>query len=434
MAKTKGQFSGGITLCLAAMLALLLLGCRKAPEEWLQQAVAAEKAAQTAALQSDAKAAKRAADAASRAENRLRKLAEAESPGREERQRLFRQAQVAARRARAHADLAWQSRKRHAKLSGLKARAYRNGRTLILTTLLPQIAAATERAGQVGTNELTILEAPLARLGWSLATLLGDRSARTDGPPDWAGAASDLRQWSTSQTMELNAFLALTFFMLGQKDLALAELESVNPAALRGTNDLAIYHGSRALLYATYGWNQLAAPEAEAFSQQVQLSGGPIEGRQLVALWHGFNACEAFMKRDFVRMDEAVAESIRAWPDNPVAAFLTGERLAANGEWEKAADSLEARAAGTEDEWIARRLAQRARDLRDGRGTTKALVLDARFLVELSAHATAKTARNSATGRKLGEWVEEAKVFGAQLRQRIPILAGSGPGTNPTNQ
>jgi thioredoxin-like negative regulator of GroEL len=144
-----------------------------------------------------------------------------------------------------------------------------------------------------------------------------------------------------------------------------------------------------------------------------------------VALFHLFTACDAFTKRDFVKMDAALAQSIRAWPDNPLAVYLTGEKLAATGAWEKAADSLEARAAGTEDQWIAQRLAQRARDLRDGKGSTKSLVLDAHFLVEFAARATAKTARNSSTGRKLSDWLDGAEAFGQALRSSVPFLGSA---------
>jgi len=411
---------------LTTIISLLLVGCSKTPDEWLQRAVAAEKAAQSALSRNDPKAARRAADDAGKAARQLQKLAEADGPSREERQRLFQQAQVAARLAREHAGLALERRQRQDKLSGLKVRTYQKARSLIFTTVLPPMAAAAGKAAKVGTNELTAIERPLAQHSWKLASILCARPQLSDGAPDWAGAASDLRSWSTNQTLEFKAFLALVFVMLGQSDFALAELESVDPANLQSTNALAIYHGGRALLYALQGWNQLAAPEAEAFEKQAQIIDGPVNGQQLVAMFHAFTACDAFTKRDFLKMDAAVAQSIRAWPDNPLAAYLTGEKLAANGEWEKAAVSLEARAAGTEDEWIAQRLAQRARDLRDGKGTTKALVLDTRFLAQLAVHATVKTARNSAAGKRLGEFVEGAKTFGQQLRERVPLLGGAG--------
>jgi hypothetical protein len=405
---------------LAAVL-LFLAGCSKTPDELLQQALTAEKAAQTALTRDDPKAARHAAEKAGQVENRLRKLAEADGPDRDRRQQLFRRAQAAARLAREHADLAEQQQQRWEKLNGLKLRVYRNARSSILTTLLPPMAAAAERAGNAGTNQLSTVETGLANGCWNLVSILGDRSTNADGTPDWAGAASDLRNWSTNQPPEFSAFLALAFVALGQKDFALAEMESVNPATLRATNELAIYHGGRAILYAVQGWNQLAAPEAEVFSQHAQLLDGPVSGPQLVALFHAVTACEASTRRDFIKMDEAIAQSIRAWPDNPVATFLTGEKLAANGEWEKAAESLEARVAGTEDEWIAKQFAQRARELRDGKGSTKALVLDARFLIELAAHATVKTAKNSAAAKRLEAWIEEAKQFGQKLREKVPL-------------
>ena len=202
---------------------------------------------------------------------------------------------------------------------------------------------------------------------------------------------------------------------------ALAEFESVDAGSLRGTNALRIYHGGRALLCAMQGWNRLAAREAGAFGQYADFSKGPLDGKQLLVLTHVFLAYDALKKREFAKMDTEISQSLRAWPDNPLVVYLTGEKLAANGEWEKAAASLEAQAAGCQDEWLAKLLAQRARDLRDGKGSAKALVLDGRFLTEAAAHYTLNAAKNSVAAKRLGAAVDEAKAFGRELWQRVPL-------------
>jgi hypothetical protein len=102
--------------------------------------------------------------------------------------------------------------------------------------------------------------------------------------------------------------------------------------------------------------------------------------------------------------------------------FLTGERLAANGEWVKAANSLEAQAAGTGNEWIARQLARRARDLRDGKGNSQAPALDSGFLLEVAIHATVQTAKNSAAAKELEQFTTEAKAFAQRVTEKL-----SGP-------
>jgi thioredoxin-like negative regulator of GroEL len=159
-----------------------------------------------------------------------------------------------------------------------------------------------------------------------------------------------------------------------------------------------------------------------------------MEGRMLVALLHAFMAYEAGSKRQFIKMDSEIAQSIRAWPENPMLVFLTGEKLASNGEWEKAAESLEASAAGTKDEWVAKHFAERARELREGRRNTKTFAMDARFLIPFAAQCLATQATDSTAGKKLVEAVEEAKSFGHSLRQRLFRLGGNETAQPPTQK
>jgi len=402
------------------LLACLLSGCGRGGEHWLRQAEKAEQAAQTAQLKADPEAANRAAEAARDAVTHLEALVAADKKGSANLRQLLRKAQLAERSAQEHAALAAEERERRDKLGGLKLRAFLKARTIVLTTVLPGMALAAEKAGARGTNQMTSLEQSLAAQAWSLAALLSHRPPLPDGQPDWPGVASVFRQWSTNPPIEFRAFLGLALALAVSDDFALAEFESVDSRSLSGTNALMIYHGGRALIYARQGWSRLATPEVEAFCRYAELSQGPVSGQQLLALFHAFLACDALEKLDFNRMDAEISQSVRSWPDNPVVVFLTGERLAANGEWEKAAVSLETKAAGTENEWIARRLAQRARDLRDGKGTAKALVLDSRFLAEMTAHYVAKA--SGQPGKKLEEAVTAAKEFGRSLVEKLPLL------------
>ena len=337
--------------------------------------------------------------------------------------------------ARLHAERADEKWQRKEKLGSLKIRAYQKTRSAMLNTVLPQLSRDAEKAGERGVNQLSTVEQQLAENARKLVELAGTQSADASGPPDWPGIASDLRGWTTNQPIEFRAFMGAAFVMLNQSDFALAEFESVDVAHLRSTNSLRIYHGGRALLYAMQGWNHLAAVEAEAFTNTVEFAEAPVTGRQLVACLHGLLAIEAADQRDFVKMDAEIAQSFRVWPDNPVAVFLTGERLAANGEWEKAAGSLETLAAGTEDEWLVRRFAQRAREFRDGKGSTKALVFDSRFLFQMGAHMTVKAAKSSTVGQRSAEFLDEASVFGKDLLKKVPFISGGAlPSPQQSNE
>ena len=410
---------------LAFVLLLVATGCRKTPQQLVQQALDARKAAEQARAKNDPESAKDAALDAESAVEKLKALAEADPSGKQDLEQKLAEARAAARAARVQAETAEEEHELRDCLGGLKVRAYRKAREVILTTVLPQLAAAADKAAQTGTNQLSPIESTLAEQSWKLVSLVTERSPSADGQPDWAGSAADLRRWSTNPPVEFRAFLGLSLVFLGSTEFALAELESVDHATLKGPRAGQIYHGGRAMLYALNGWNRLATVEVEAFSKEAELASGPIDGNQLVALFHAFLAYEALEQREFVKLDSEIAQSIRAWPDNPLAVFLTGEKLAANGEWEKAAESLEKQAAGTKDEWMARRLAQRARDLRDGKGSTKALVLDARFLVEMAAHLAVREAGDSAAWKKLEAAVEQAKVFGRDLKNKLPLPGGT---------
>jgi len=412
----------GSSLVLVVLPLWLCSGCSKNPDRLHQDALTAENDARKAYAQNDAKQARRAADRADSAASKLKKLIEADLQSTEEARRKLVEAQKAERAAREHAEKAEEEHQRRKMLGSLKVKAYQKGRAALLGGLLPQMASAAEAAGRRGTNDLSAAERPLAEGAWKLADLLGVAKPLPDGAPDWASAAAKLQDWSTNQTIEFRAFLGLAFTFLGRTDFALAEFETVDPAGLKGTNALAIYHGGRTFLYTVEGWNHLASQEAEVFSEVFATSEGPVEGRMLVAVLHAFMAYEAGSKRQFIAMDAEIAQSIRAWPENPMLVFVTGEQLASNGEWEKAAESLEASAAGTKDEWVAKRLAQRARELRDGKGSTKAFAMDARFLIPFAAQCLATRAKDSTAGKKLVEAVEEAKSFGNNLRQRLPLL------------
>lgn len=412
-------------LAISAIAAALLVGCGKKPDRLHQEALEAERSARQSYQEHDHKLARRAADRADAAASSLKKLTEANSQHTEDDQRKLAEAEAAARAAREFAEIAEEENARRELLGSLRVKAYQKARGALLGGLLPQMAAAAEAAGRERSNGSPAIESTLAMQSWKVASLLGAARPLSSGEPDWAGTAAQLTRWSTNEAVEFRAFLSLAFTLLGRSEFALAELEQMDDASLNGTNALAVYHGGRAFIYAMQGWNHLASQEAEKLSQVYHPSAERADGRMLVAVIHAVMAYEAGSKRQFLKMDSEIAQSLRAWPDNPILVFLTGEKLAANGEWEKAAESLETRAAGTQDEWVAKRLAQRARELRDGRGSTKAFAMDARFLLSFAAHGLATSVKNSEAGKKLQEAMEEARTFGQNLRQRLSLIGGS---------
>ena len=408
-----------VLLAVFGLLAFMVAGCRPRPEKLLAQANRGNEEARQAGADGDVQKAYRGAEKAQEAADTLKELAESARPERDEARRFLGEAQAAARAARDCAELADERNQCGKRLARLKIKAYRRARDAILSTLLPQVAQAADKAARQGTNTLSVLELTLAEQAWNLSNLLTDRPPLEDGTRDWSGAAADLWSWSTNPPPEFNAFIGLGFHLAGFTDFALAEMESANAAQLTTTNGLLACHGGKALVYVSQGWDHMAAREMESLAALAPATNSPFNGQQIVAVFHGCSAYESLKKRDLVRADAELARAFQAWPDNPVAVFLTGERLAASGEWVKAADSLEAQAAGTDDEEIARLLAQRARDLRDGKGNTKALLVDDGFLLKIAVHSLMRTAKSSAAAEKLEQLVDEAAAFAKGLTEKL---------------
>lgn len=403
--------------------AMLLTGCRRSPDDLLAITVQASQDAEKAAKDSDPKA---AASAASRASKALRQLEKLNLPD-DDAGRIVGQARLAALLARNHADLAREEGERRERLASIKARAYLASRGALLQGLCAAAAHATERASSQGTNDLTLLDLRMAESAGLIAGLFQgwDQELET-AEPDWAAITLQLRQWSTNPPVEANAFLSMALLTVGQRDLALVEVETMRTNDVATPNGAMLHHGARAFVYVLQGWDRLAIQEAEKLAAVAPQSDYAVSGTDLVALAHVMIAGDAILKHEWLKADRSIAEAVRLSPDNQVVVFMTGERLAANGEWEKAAESLEASAQGSGDEWLAQKLAQRARELRDGRGSADRLVMDPEFLFEVSAHYVAMHARNSEAARRLQTLAYETRAQGRRMLEKIsPFKSGS---------
>lgn len=181
----------------------------------------------------------------------------------------------------------------------------------------------------------------------------------------------------------------------------------------------------------------LAARDARRFARLAD------EDRRLAELLDGWRATAYRTARDLAfpgacqglalaadQADCATMGSLQALPNNPVAVFLTGERLAASGEPEQAADSLEAAARGTRAEWLAERIARRARELRDDPHASGTLVHDGAFLRDVVLFALSEAAQKSDVARVWHESLAAARSLAQRILDRIP---GVGTGDEPAN-
>ncbi|KAF0243590.1 MAG: hypothetical protein FD180_3238 [Planctomycetota bacterium] len=326
---------------------------------------------------------------------------------------------AAAREARREARFADEEKRLEEVRSGFKAKAYRMARKAAWAASCAGMAAAADKATGKDIEELPDSVRDMARVASGLATRVSGRARLPDGKPDWPGIASDIRGMSGEVPPEASRDLAIAFMILGKNDIALWELEMADPAKLPNDDDRTAFHLVRGIIFSRLGMPLLAGEE---INRAPAIAGGPAAGygNELLA---GIHLALGFMylqQKDNESADREIALSIQAWPDNPVAVFLTGERLAENGEYEKAAESMEAASKGTEGEWLAERIAKRARDVRDHPGESPSLVHDKEFQREVVFHYLAIAAKKSPAAAKANAAILGAERMGKMVLGHLP--------------
>ena len=398
----------------------LVAGCSRKPAALHRAAIQAEAEARRAFELQDAEAADRAAARAEDAMTKLKGLADSGKFAGPGSTNLLQETKVAATSSRNYAQLAVEEQQCRTRLASLKVKAYQGVRDAVCNYGLGGLAPLAEQAARADTNALSPVTQQLISMAWSLANFVGERATLTNGTPDWAGVAADLRTLGTNPPPQLGLFLALAFAASGFTDFALCEIESVDASRLAATNTRSLYHLERGALYALQGWDRTAARELR---QAMQLSPNGWSGlgtTQALAVFHFWLADHAIQRKHFAQADLEFGEATKAWPDNPLAPFLKGEQLAAHGEWGKAADSLEAQATATKDPWLAKRLVQRAQEFRAGKDSTPLLFSDPLFVVEIVVHTASGSAEASAALKKLQDFIVGARAFGDRLAQKLP--------------
>ena len=407
-------------LLLGGVLLVCVAGCRREPTDLRRVALKAEAEARQAFEQHDAD---HAAGAAARAEEALDKLKDQARSGKftgPGATNLIEETKTAVASARNYAQLAGEEQECRTRLTGLKIKVYQGARDTVCGYALRSLAPAAELAVGPDTNALTAMQRQLALLAWNVAVLAGERAPLGNGTPDWAGAAADLRGWGTNPPPKLGLLLAATFALNGFTDLALSEIESADLSHLRATNSRCVYHLERGALYALNGWDRTAARELEQARQLSPNGWSGVGTTQAVAVFHFWLADHAIQRKHFLQADAEIAEAAKAWPGNPLTPFLDGERLTVSGEWAKAAEVLEAQAAASKDEWLARHLSQRAREIRQREGNVTPLFASPAFILEIVLHRAGESALDSPALKKVEDFMDSAKGFGQQLLDKFP--------------
>ncbi|MCO5164906.1 MAG: hypothetical protein M9894_00865 [Planctomycetes bacterium] len=421
-------------LLVALTFAAALSGCPDAGPRYASpdEARAAAAAARDEALAArDARDPARAQEAADRAQDALRQAeALAGAAPVDTTTSPLGEVRRAAREARDLAQEADERARLEAQRAGLVARAYRAGRAAALAGSFTALGRAARQADARGLDALPeqIRDAALAAGRWAEATT--GRAPRPDGAPDWAGVAADMDALAAAPPRGVGVSLTLGFLALGRPRLALLEADALDPAAAADPTERLALHLLRGLALNGAGYRRLALLEVEAGLdgsglRGVEVGGLTVSAAQLLGGAHLVLAALHLREEDHAAADRELALALRAWPESPVATYLTGERLLASGERERAAASLEAavEGEGEDAEWLAAQLAARARGIRDGTvDADDGLLGDPAFLARLALHALWKAAERSPQAARARAEADRARALCADLLGRLPRL------------
>jgi len=405
---------------------LLAIGCSEplpdTPEGLVEVAVASQAAAEAARLAEKPGDAQRASDRAGDAAAALEKLAAAQDPPDEAVHAAAKAARTAAGKAKKQARLADEDERFGKLRHGFKAKAYSKAKPVALLAVLKALSFAARQTGkahETGGNKIPEAVREQADAALGMAVHLTDRPPLADGMPDWVGIADDFDTYATKPPPSLDLMLFAGFALTGRSGLALVEAFEINPSEAETEDERNMAVVLRALALSLNDMPLLAVEELRNLEPRTDAEAQ--ENVHTLAAIHLFMAYAYFQGGDMEAADVQIVKASRLWPNNPVTEFLTGEILAANGQTEQAAFSLESYAKGRGlSEEVAAKIAQRARDLRDGKEGASTLLHDKLFLADLFMGSLRAEAERSPRVAKMVGWLDSAKAFGRRITDRLP--------------
>jgi hypothetical protein len=420
------------------LIALMLaIGCSAPPTsvQIEESANAGLNAAREAFAAKDAKTAEKGAQQTEKAlrdaEDRVKGLRkelqgrqESDSPDLQDALGMMERVKPLAREARQWADLAVEEKRCSDTLKSLKASAYRTARKGAVLAIFQGLALAADQAAKKKPDELPEQIQSAARLASNMARDYGTRPPLPDGSTDWPGIAEDMRAFSKTPPADLGLALVVGFIGFKQPGLALIELEDV-PAETLNSTERKVAH--RCLKGLTYRFNNCPRKAAREFDQLKASEGeelGKTSGPEIEAGLYALIGSYHLSEKNTVEADRWFMRAGQACPNSPLMVYLTGERIVADGEWEKAADSLEAHAKTEEGKWVAGLIAQRARQIRDQKGDAPPLIMDPGFLCDLSWGYLNCCAAKAEPAKKLKESLEAGKAMAKELISKLPGTSG----------
>jgi tetratricopeptide (TPR) repeat protein len=405
-----------------AAIGLAVLGCgggelpSVGPElvAYVQQAQAEAEAAQAAG---DAKAARKASDRAAKALKIVEKAA-ADNPADTAAAESLAAVKAAARAADYAAGLAEEEKDYAAKLGSFKARTYRLGRTAAIKAVFTSLALAADAAGSPSAASVPQEVKDVAQVAFEMA----GGPKLPNGSPDWATVSGTMSGYASQPPAELPALLTIAMVAMGRNEFALYEADTVVAAPGATAYDQAMLIALRTFVLRINGYpkmaSRLASQVPEGSDNAADLSKPEVQG-----IFCLLRAALAAMDKDYEQADIQLVQAMKVYPNNIVAVYLTGEVQVGEGQYEKAAgtmDDLIKSLPPDSPAWLLERVRDRARYLRDKKGEPEPLFTDKKFLTELVLQAIWESAKKSEEGRKVQAQIEKARAFGGQFLKYLP--------------
>ncbi|MDF1666195.1 MAG: hypothetical protein P1V97_30845, partial [Planctomycetota bacterium] len=282
-------------------------------------------------------------------------------------------------------------------VNGWQGKIYGKARNLVIKNAFLASAKAAEQAAERDLKVMPESVQNLAKRGCGLLASLGGPDGEAPNlNPDWVKVAKTLKDNAEDQPTSFHVSLALGYTLSVHQKLALIELELVDISKL-SEDELFRYRFFHGLLLSFNDFPELAALE---LNELAKAEGQQQISKEALAVLHLALAAHCFKSLQIERGERNLTRAMRLWPNNPLAVFVTGEKLAANGDVEKAAISLETVAKNTKAEWLANLLTKRARTLRDSGGEASALVSDSTFLRDVAQGLLDDPSRRTETTKK----------------------------------
>ena len=394
-------------------------------------AVEAQEGAVAAREGKDPGGARKSSDRASTvAEVAAKRLASLEEPTTEQ-QEVVNEIVSAAKSAELTANLTQEEADLAKELTSWKAKSYRGSRKLLVKGVFLGLSYSAKKVDEQGVDSLPEKVRESAEFGANLVYEYTSLERDEDQEHDWKRISEELEKMADSPPREIAAMLAATYLIAAQKDLALYEIEGLDLNELADRDRKLICQVIRSAVLSSNGYKGLSVEYMHATIEEhkntkvinnLRGTEHTIEKvddpQEMLGLLHLGLAYLHLQEKRYEEADREMVNAITIWPNNPLTAFLTGERLLADGKKEEAAESLEAAAAGSEYEWLAEMIAERAKEIRDGKDDSESLVYSARIIGELVMRTMIEKSKDSKASKKLKGWLDMRKSLGKHFTKK----------------